>query len=364
MKMLNRILFARCLAATLLLSVSHVLAAQLPEFGKSVEFDPAGPQPTVAKLKGKAIILLFFQSSDKTSNGWAGKLIAEMQEAYGTNNAVAMIALKTDGGGVSSAKGYFSSKSANLNQWIVGSDADAQYSTSVVGDPLWYYVIAGADGTIVTRGKAGVTHHVVKGPNKEREQHYSLADTKLLKSCGKIATLLPAGKSYDPAVSAFVRLAEMGDTEKALAQCTLFLSKPKERQAAAALIADLQPVVEKRVNERVAILSDAAALSPARYDAFNELAQMAKDLKNHPAAAKISPLIAKARLDPALQKEARAEMAYKNTMARVQKASARDKPRLAKELETLAKQNPGTKYGQLAADSAEELASSIDTGTK
>lgn len=362
MIMKRTVVFAACLAAAVLLSATRLCAAALPDFGPSVQFDPAGPQPTVAKLKGKAIVVLFFQSSDKTSNGWSGKLIQAMQDAYGTNKTVVLMALKTDGGGVAAAKGYLTSKGANLDQWVVGADADAKYASGVAGDYQWYYVLVGADGTIVERGKAGVTHTVVVG--QDRKQEYNLANPKMLKSCGKLTTVLPAGKSYASAVSGLVRLVELGDAEKAFSLCSAMLSRPKERPAATELLADLQPLVEKRLSDRAAILSDPAAPSPARYDAFSELAQMAKDLKNHPAAAKVSPLLAKARLDPALQKEARAEAAFKNVMPRVQKASDRDKPRLAKELENIAKQNAGTKYGQLAADEAASLASSAGADAK
>lgn len=346
------------LAATLALPITRTHAASLPEFGPSIQFDPAGPQPTVAKLKGKAIIVLFFQSTDKSSTEWSGKLIQEMQEAYGTNKAVVVVALKTDGGGFVGAKNFLASKGANTSQWLIGSDLSAKYSSDLVGDPLWYYVLVGVDGNIVERGKAGITHNVVVGPDKKRESHYSLANPNIIKACGKAKTVLPVGKSYAQSVSNLARLAEMGDTEKALALCAALLANPKERTAATELIADLQPVVEKRLSDRLAILEKATSPSAARYDAFTELAQMFRDLKNHPLAVKLGPALTKATQDPALQSESRADAAYKNIMQRLQKATPRDMPRYAKELDSLSKQYPSTKYGKLAADSAASLAAS------
>lgn len=361
MVMPDRLFRALCIAGALTLVGSLSNAAVLPDFGPSIEFDSAGPQPTVAKLKGKAVIVLFFQSGDKNSNAWSGKLIEEMQEAYGTNKTVVLLAIKTDGGGVPAAKGYLTSKGANPDQWIIGNDTGAKYSSELVGDPLWYYLIVNASGTIMERGKAGVTHAVVIGPNKKREVHYSLANPAVLKSCGKLTTVLPADKTYPSSVKALARMAELGDAAKALAACAALLPNAKERQAATELLADLQPVVEKQLADRTALLDDAKAASAARYDAYNELAQMMKDLKTHPLGAKVGPALAKARQDPALQKEARAESVYKGLALRLQKAAARDKPRLGKEFEAFAKQFEGTKYGQLASETASGLASSAET---
>ena len=349
------IAFKLCLAAMILFPIAHGLAAPLPEFGPSIQFDPSGPQPTVAKLKGKAAIILFFESEDKASNVWAGELIQEMEEAYGTNQTVVLIGIKTDGGSTTSAKGYLAGKGANTDSWIVGCDKGAKYSTDLVGDPKWYYLLVGSDGNIVERGKAGTTHNVVVGPDKKREKHYNLANPKILKACGKVSTVLPAGKTYQPSVRPLARLAELGDAEKALVLCTGLLAKPKEKQAASELLADLQPVVEKRIADRLALLGDAAGASAARYDAFNELAEIQKDLKTHQLASKIAPALTKARQYPALQKEARADSAYQRLLARAQKAANRDKPIIAKELRAFALQAEGTKAAQLASNLADEL---------
>jgi hypothetical protein len=345
------------IAGLFALPAARAAGKAVPEFGSSVTFDSGGPTPSLSRLKGKAVVLLFFQSSCEICNKWAPAFFKDVQEEFGTNNVVALIALKTDGGGIAGAKTYLKSKGADLDRWVVGVDESATYHTRVTGnDALWCYTLVGADGTIVQQAKAGMSKRF--GP--EKVTRYTLADSKLLKQCGKLATVLPAGKKYDSAMSAPVRLAELGEAEKALTLCAAALGRIKERAAATELMADLQPLVEKRLSERAAILGDAAQASPARYDAWLELTQMAKDLKTHPAAVKLAPLLSRAKLDPALQKEARAEAAYRGTMARAQKASARDRPRLAKELEAIAQQNPGTKCGALASESAAELSDNTD----
>jgi hypothetical protein len=352
-----------CLAGLLALATVNARAAgkAIPEFGPSVEFDSAGPQPALSKLKGKAVIILFFQSSCPICNKWAPAFFKDVQNEYGTNNAVVLIALKTDGGGIAGAKTYLKSKGVNLDQWIVGSDDGAKYHTQVTGDDsLWCYTLLGADGTIVQQAKAGMSKRF--GPDKVTL--YNLADPALLKKCGKLTTVLPPDKRYDPSLSSLVRMAEFGDAEKALVLCSAAISKMNTRQAATELKADLQPVVEKRLSDRAALLGDATQPSPARYDAFQELTRMVSDLKTLPAATKVVPVLTRAKQDPALQKEARAESAYRGLQTRVQKAGDRDKPRLVKELETFAQQAAGTKYGQLAVESAKQLSDSIPTDTK
>ncbi len=363
MQLLKKPFLALCLVSAFALSALDGLAAVMPEFGPSVEFDVNDPQTTVAKLKGKAVIVIFFQA-DKAGSAWSGKLIAELQESFGADKAVVLMAIKTDGGGVNAAKTYLTSKGADLDQWVVASDKGAKYSSDLVGDPLWYYVLVSPEGNIIERGKAGITHNVVIGPNKKTESHFNLANPNILKRCPKRKTVLPADKTYQPPVKKLARLAELGDTAKALALCTALLPKPKEREAATELIADLQPVVEKNVATNTATLNDTAAPSPARYDAFNELSGIMRDLKSHPLAAKIGPVLAKARQDPALQKEARAESIYKALAARLQKATPRDRPRLGKEFEAFAKQFEGTKYGEVAAGVASDIASEVSADTK
>jgi hypothetical protein len=352
----RRSLLALCIAAATVLSGLPALAAALPEFGPSVQLDPAGPQTTVSKLRGKAVIVLFFKSPDKDASSSARGMLKEVQETFATNRTVALLALKTDGGGVRAAKGVLQSLGADTDTWIVGADEGGQYAAEIIGDQPWYYLVVGADGTIVERGQAFAKYHILLSVKPHKvEYHYNPANPMLLNKCGKLSAVLPADKKYGASVKGLARLAELGEAEKALALCSALLSKPAEKKAAGELLADLQPLVEKRVSDRIALLGDASGASAARYDAFAELAQMMKELKQNPLATKIAPALARARADPALQKEARAEAAYKGILPRVQKAVDRDKPRLAKELELLGKQNAGTKYGQLAAELAQRL---------
>ena len=359
MKNVNR-LFLFFLSGVLALSAAHVTAQSLPEFGSAVEFDSTGPQPTLAKLKNKAVLIIFFKSRFGLSSSFGNDFFADFQKTHGNNRGLALIAIKTDGGSVSSAKDYLKAIGANLDLWVVGCDTEATYYKQVADDDdFWGYVLAGSDGNIIRKGS--VLSYFVGGTSKR----FVLADPKLVSDCGELKTVLPADTQYDPSMTGLVRMAELGEAERALMLCNAALNKPKERQAAAALKADLQPLIEKRLVERAAVLSDTSKPSPARYDALLELTQIAKELKTTlPSATKIAPLLSKARQEPAMQKEARAETAYLSTLARLKKASARDKPRLVKELESIAQKNPDTKFGQLAGDSAKQLGDSVSVGAK
>ncbi len=359
MKNVKRPIISFLLSGVLALSAAHVAAQALPEFGSSVEFDSTGPQPTLAKLKGKAVLIVFFQSWCGICNKWAPDLFEQFQKAHGNNRALALIAIKTDGGGISAAKNHLKSRGANLGLWVVGCDTEAKYYRQASGDDsLWGYVLAGPDGTMIRKGSAGT--YFTGGMSKR----YVLAAPNLLEGCGELKTVLPADKQYDPSVSGLVLMAELGEAERALMLCNAALNKPKERQAAAALKADLQPIIEKRMEECAGVLGDTSNPASARYVALSELTQMTKDLKNLPAATKVAPLLSKARQEPAMQKEARAETAYLSTLARLKKASARDKPRLIKELEAIEQKNPDTKYGQLAGESAKQLGDTVYAGAK
>lgn len=344
-----------CLTALLLLAGTGLQAQMtpMPEF-TGVDFDGSMPRPTLAKLKGKAVFVMFFQSWCGICNKWAPDALGQFQKAHGNNKALVLIAIKTDGGGLSGAKSHLKACGADLSLWTVGSDPDAAFYKRLTGrDELWQYALVGPDGNIVAQSSVG-SYFTGSMPKR-----YAISGDRLLADCSGLTTLLPPDKQYAPAVTPLVRIAEMGEPEIALTLCLAAAGQPKSRDAAAELKADLQPIIEQRLSQRAAVLADAAAPSSARYEALVDLIQMSKDLKNYPAATKLSPAINKAKQEPAMQTEARAETAYRSALARLQKASARDKPRIVKELETLALKNPETKYGQLAGARAKELSESV-----
>ncbi len=346
---------AGCLTSLIFLASAGLQAQTMPmpEFD-GVDFDRSMPRPTLAKLKGKAVFVMFFQSWCGICNKWAPEALGQFQKVHGNNKALVLIAIKTDGGGLTGAKNHLKACGADLSMWLVGTDPDAAFYKRLTGsDELWKYALVGPDGNIAAQSSVG-SYYTGSMPKR-----YVIAGDRLLSDCSGLTTLLPPDKQYAPAVKSLVRIAEMGEPEIALTLCLAATAQPKSRDAAAELQADLQPIIEQRLSQRAAVLADMDATSPARYEALVDLIQMAKDLKSLPAATKLAPAINKAKQEPAMQTEARAEAAYRNALARLQKASARDKPRIVKELETLALKNPDTKYGQLAGARAKDLSESV-----
>jgi hypothetical protein len=332
-----------------LLLVTTCLSAgtPMPEFGKSVQFDKTGPTIVMSQLKGKAVLVIFFQSWCGICNGWAPDLIKQLEDAHGGNRALVMLAIKTDGGGVTDAREYLKSKGADLNKWWVGSDEDAAFYKKI--DPknaLWGYALVGATGDIVKQGKAGSFWS--SGPNKGK---YSLAAGDLLKDCGTLETILPPNKKYPSELDTIVRLAEVGCLGKALSLCA---SAGRLSQAAAAAQKDLKQDIllaaETRMKARMDTLKDAKTDGGRRYEAYKELTVLVKDCAAVPVAREAQTLLTKAGADPVIQKEKTAEAAYVKALQNLQKAITRDKPRVLKELEMVAKKYEGTLYGQRAGE--------------
>lgn len=260
-----------------------------------------------------------------------------------------MMAIKTDGGGISGARNYLKSAGANLDKWCVGIDKNATFYKQVTGkDELWGYVLVGANGNIVKHGKAGsyrpVAHNKIK---------YVLSSSNLLKGCGKLETVLPPNKEYPPELSKITRLAELGCLSKALSLCAPSRQSSKNKAAAEALKQDILSIVETRIGNRVDILSDTNKDAGSRYEAHKELSVMVKEFRTVPAAKEANVLLAKTRRDPVIQKEKNAETVYLRAMQKLQKASKRDQPRILRELQMVAKKYEGTKYGKLAAEESQ-----------
>ena len=309
----------------------------MPEFGNSVQFDKAGPEISISQLRGKAVLVVFFQSWCGICNGWAPKMLKQVEEAHGNNRAVVLVAIKTDGGGLAGAKDYLKGKGADLTKWCVGSDEGAAYYKQVHGnDELWGYALVGADGEIVEQSKAG--RYFTDGPDNGK---YLLASADLFKSCGQIGTILPADKEYAGDSAKIARLAEFGCLGKALSMCN--------SAAQADIKQDILKLVDTRMRQHMDVLKDVSKDGASRYAAYKELGALAKQCPSLPVTTEANAMLSKANNAPVIQKERGAEAEYVALCQKMQKASKRDQPRLRKELADLGKKYPDTKYGKIAA---------------
>ena len=180
----------------LIASVVFITAATLssarpvPEFGSSVKFGKEEAELTMAGLRGKVVLVIFFQSWCGICNKWAPDLITQIEAAHGDNRGMALIALKTDGGGVSLARKYMTQQGANPALWTIGCDNKAEYYKQVYDDPsLWGYILVDTEGVVVGQGSAG-SYRTGSFPKR-----YSLGFKSVLEGCGVPSTRLPMAKN-------------------------------------------------------------------------------------------------------------------------------------------------------------------------
>lgn len=339
------------MAGVLFAAASLSSSAVMPEFGNAVQFDNNGPFPVLSRLRGKAVLIIFFQSWCPKCNVWAPTLIKQVQEGHGNDRSVVTMAIKTDGGGLSGALRYLSGIGADLSKWRVGSDANATYYKYVTGgNALWNYVLVGPDGTIVEKAYCGSFYGASPQAGK-----FTIADKRILKGCGKLKTVLPAEKRYPPSLKPIVDLAEMRYLSKALSLATSAARRTRDREAAKGLKKDILTIVETAIRKQMDVLKDETQDWGSRYEAHKELALIMKGFRTVPSAKEANALLGKTRRDPALVKEKYAEAAYARVARKLRRASARYRQLLAKELDAVAKRHAGTKYGKLAAEQAAKI---------
>jgi len=330
-------------------SFSPAASVSMPEFGGAVQFDNNGPFPILSRMRGKAVLVVFFQSSSAQYNKLASQLFQEVQESYGDDRSVVTMAVKTDGGGLSAAAKYMTDAGADLSKWRVGSDAAGRYYKYVTGkDEPWNYVLVGPKGEIVKKGSCGAV---------TMKRKFMIAQKEFIKECGELETVLPKDKTYAPNLRLVVDLAEMRYFSKALSLATSAAKGRSNRQAAEELKADILKIVETAITKQMDVLIDPAKDWGARYEAHKELTALMKDFRTVPAAKEANALLTAMQREPALLKEKAAETAYDRVADKLPKASARYKQLLAKELDAVAKKHPDTKYGKLAAEQAEAIRS-------
>lgn len=154
------------LVTALLFTNVSAWSQSMPEFGGSVTF-PKGEEPvTIAGLRGKVGVVLFFQSWCPICNGWAPGLIKQLEQQYAGQPGYVLIGIKTDGGTPEEAKAFLSGKGADPERWVVASDLEADYYQQIIAEaPLWGYAVVAPDGSRVEAGQAG-RYFVSDGPKR------------------------------------------------------------------------------------------------------------------------------------------------------------------------------------------------------
>jgi len=336
-----------CIAVVGWVSALPAAGAAFSGFGRSVDFQKSAPEFCPEKLKGKGALVIFFQSWCPKCNSWSGRLFKELEEAYGENPGLMMIAIKTDGGSARTAESYMKGRGADMDKWFVGADKGAAYYKKVTGTTgLYGYVLICAKGGIVKKGNAGMFWS--SGAQKGK---FSLATSNITKHCGKLDTLLPIKGEYPGKLIRIARLAEMGALGDAMKQLSS-ATRSKHKEAAKALQEKLSAAIKERVTETTTVLNDKGKDWSVRYEAYKKLAGLCEELSGQSVVAEARRTVLTMGRQPAIRNEAKAEKEYDAMMIRFRKASDRSRPSVARQLKRIGDRYPNTKYGKLALEEA------------
>jgi hypothetical protein len=333
------------LLAGIALAAFTSTAKEMPEFGKSVLFDKSDPDVRISRLRGKAVIVIFFQSPKQVLCPWAKKMVTQVQKIHGTNPCVVLVALQTDCSSAKAAKAAFEDLGGDPDLWLIGADKDSEYSREVLsGKGLWQYALVGANGKIVKTGQAG--NYYSAGPDAGR---YMLTANDVFKDCGKLQSILPRDRKYPDHLFSIVRRAELGCLADAIKMCSGAGRSPSQRKAAQSLKKDILEAAGERIKAKSAELKDEKSDWGTRYEAYKALDAMVKELRSVPESRDAQKLVLEMGRTPEIQREKTAESSYTRLMIKLEKAGKSQKARVRKDLARLGARSPDTKYGKLAA---------------
>lgn len=318
-------------------------SASMPEFGPSVSFAKGEEPATIAGLRGKVAIVVFFQSWCPICNKWAPDLLTQLEASYAGQPGYALVALKTDGGTPDEAKSFLAGKGANPERWVVGVDVEGAYYERVHGEhPLWGYAVVSPTGEKAEAAKAGVYYDqpgakefVLAAKRKKFDAAYGASKQ----------SALPADKQYGPELVRAVQLAETGRLASALVE-----TRSKSGLRAKELETDLLALIDRRLAALEATARDAD--SNERFPAFMAMRALIAQLKGLPQGKSGIKILAELGKDKAIQREQRAETAWEGLQAAVAK-QPKEKRReaLRGSIPAFVKAHEGTHFARVAEES-------------
>lgn len=316
-----------------------------PPFGRSLEWNTGREAPSLDALAGKSVLMIFFQSWCPICNKWSGGLFEQMTKEYGDDPSVVLVAIKTDGGSMSSALDYLSERT-DADKWMVAIDEGGVYQQQALGrDKLYEFMWVKPDGKVGDIGNAGTWM------NDSDPKKFILAIPQESKKFRKGTwSVIPKKMKLAGGLDDAVDLAEKGLLISALGEASkVSTSVPKEDLGA--FRKAIAKHVEKSVEMNKAIVEDEK--SEARYLAFLSLQGIAENFgSSAPGIAAKSVVSAHDRSSwVAAEEEAASD--YESIMRRAKRADdERSRARITRALEKLAEEFPETVYGRLAASGA------------
>lgn len=321
-------------------------AKQIPPFGESISWSTGKEAPSLNGMRGKSVVIVFFQSWCGICNGWSPDFFRQVGEKYKNDAKVVLVALKTDGGDVKGATDYLKSRT-DLGNWLVGSDKNASYYRQVTGnDKLYKYVWVNPKGEVSEVLDAG---QYLGGKNAKQ---FVLATDQTRKNLHKGATTLIAEDSaLRVNCKEAVRLAEAGMFLSALKAVGTQASDPKLKND----VAEFRKVISARLQETVEtsaeILADENNVN--RYSSYLSLVKIKDSYGKSAPALAARKIISQHANSDWIEDEEDALKDYQSIMRRAKRADdPRSRERISKSLKRLADEFPATMYGRMAAASS------------
>jgi hypothetical protein len=301
-------------------------------------------------LRGKLVVVLYFQSWCGICNGWSPRLFKELEEAASDKREVVLMAVKTDGGGWDGAASYLKTRITDPSKWLIASDREATWYQVAAGtDGLYNHMVIGPDGNVVSSGHAGMFW--TDGARKDKFC-LPLDLDKYIKQYQPV-TILPKDKTYHETLKQAVRAAELRQFAAAW-QLSGKASGKEAATAAAELKKDLTESIAQRVETLASVLADEHASGEAKFGACVELRQIGEGLSATEPGKKARKAAADAARDEAVVRESKAKADYLALMAKA--AGSREKlvknAGFAAALKALAAKHADTRYGRMAAADA------------
>lgn len=316
-------------------------SAMVHDFPASIKWREGQPRVSMETMRGKMVVVLFFQSWCGKCNQWSPELLKQMNDQYADDLDVVLVALKTDSSSVRDAESYLEKRGVDLSKWVVGVDPQGAYFSSFNFDgTLFKSVVVAPDGALAKKIDAGRYYKRPEGKD------FIIAESGLKAEHAEgVQRFIPADMSYDERLQPVVRAFEAGDI--ALGMGYLKRVPGSLKEDADKIKASMMAELAERLPALKASVEDQDAED--RYPAYKQVQMIAKQLRRTEVGDEANAIVQAHRRDAALKKEQKAEKAYQSLMQKASKLSADDRAsQLKPALKQYAKAFEGTYFGRQA----------------
>lgn len=328
-----------------LFALQSLAAKPPPPFGDSITWATDKEAPSLEAMRGKSVLVLFFQDWCGICNGWSPGLFRQIGDAYADDPRVVLVAIKTDGGSLKEALAYLESRT-ETDRWLVGVDENATYYRQATGDDkLYKYMWITPEGSVGKIEKAGT---YVSGSDPKE---FTLATERSRTEYRKGAVpLMPTDPPLDEALKPAIRQAERGLFLTALESVAKLSAGASLKEDVATFRKRIAAHLETSVERYAEAVADED--NQDRYLAFLALSKIGEDFGKSGSGQAARKAAAEHASSSWVDAEEEAADDYQSIMRRAARADdERSRARIAKALAKLAEEYPETLYGRIAASS-------------